>query len=186
MLEVLVIMGVVLLILTFFYKQAVCEFRMNQMEWTQKDKIRPLLQESVPLVIRGIPPLSCWTREDVMTRDCYADLPLFQEMSLVEWMQSATPESGCPWKYAQAQQIARTSGLGVWAAKPSIPLSFRRSSGRGGGHAITVGRGRWGSSGHTRYGLAFFPWMEKLWSASCLKPLSPRFRRTGWAVFPRN
>ena len=122
MLEVLVIMGVILVILTFFYKQAVCEFRMNQMEWAQKDQIRPLLQESVPLVIRGIPPLSCWTRDDVMTRDCYADLPLFQEMSLVEWMKSATPESGCPWKYAQAQQIARTSGLSVWAAKTMNPV----------------------------------------------------------------
>ena len=122
MLEVLVIMGVILLILTFFYKQAVCEFRMNQMEWTQKDQIRPLLQESVPLVIRGVPPLSCWTRDDVMTRDCYADLQLFQEMSLVEWMKSAIPESGCPWKYAQAQQIARISGLSVWAAKTINPV----------------------------------------------------------------
>lgn len=117
MLEFILIIGVIWLILTFFYKQAVCEFRINQLEWAKREDIRPLLHESIPLVIRGLPPLACWSRQDVMTRDCYTNLPLFQEMNLAEWMQGAPADTGCPWRYAQAEQIAAASGLSVWATK---------------------------------------------------------------------
>ena len=126
MLEVVLIFGVMLLILTFFYKQAVCEFRINQLEWAQKDQVRPLLEESIPLVIRGIPPLTCWSRSDVEARDDYAALSLFQEMNLVEWIQSATEESGCPWLFKQAEQIAAVSGLSVWASKTIHPVILSR------------------------------------------------------------
>jgi len=43
-------------------------------------------------------------------------------MNLVEWLQSATVESGCPWKHAQAERIAATSGLSIWASKALRPF----------------------------------------------------------------
>ena len=51
MLEIILIIGVLFIILTFFYKQAICEFRINQIEWTQKDNVSSLLNEKVPLVV---------------------------------------------------------------------------------------------------------------------------------------
>ena len=94
----IIILGVIVLILFFFYKQAICEFRINQMEWSQQPHLLDLLSEKVPLVIRSIPLSACWTHQDVTARSCYTDLPLFQETTLPQWLSHATPETVCPWK----------------------------------------------------------------------------------------
>ena len=51
MLELILIIGILFLILTFFYKQAVCEFRINQIEWSQVENLSTLLTENVPVDI---------------------------------------------------------------------------------------------------------------------------------------
>jgi hypothetical protein len=117
MLEILLIIGVLFLIFTFFYKQAVCEFRINQAEWAQKEKIPDLLGEKIPLVVRSIPPASFWTHQDVLERTCFENIPIFQETSLTHWLKSSQAESICPWKFPQAETIANASGLKVWAHK---------------------------------------------------------------------
>jgi len=122
MLEFIVIFGVLFLILTFFYKQAVCEFRINQMEWTQHDQLHELLGEKIPLVVRSIPSATFWTAEDVKKRTCYASLPIFKDMSLTKWMTDASPSSICPWKHTQAEQIAGAAGISIWAQKWMNPV----------------------------------------------------------------
>jgi len=138
MFEIILILAVLFLILTFFYKQAVCEFRINQMEWNQKDKtealtlmlpknpIREILHEKVPLVIRGIPKASFWTHEDVANRSCFSKIPVFQDMSLTEWLKDTMNTTMnttvkmhvlCPWKHTQAEAIAKESGIAIWAKK---------------------------------------------------------------------
>jgi hypothetical protein len=122
MLEFILIIGIIFLILTFFYKQAVCEFRINQIEWTQKDTITSLLNEKVPLVIRTIPSATFWTHEDVLARPCFKDIPIFQETTLTDWVASSTIDSLCPWKHTQAETIANVSGINIWANKWLNPL----------------------------------------------------------------
>jgi hypothetical protein len=117
MLEILLIGLILFLILTFFYKQAICEFRINQIEWKQKDDISALLSEKVPLVIRSIPSTTFWTHEDVMTRQCFKDIPIFHEVTLTDWISTSTQDSLCPWKYSQAETIAKVSGINIWANK---------------------------------------------------------------------
>jgi hypothetical protein len=117
MLEIILIIGVLFLILTFFYKQAVCEFRINQAEWSQKDKLPELLGEKIPLVVRSIPSATFWTHEDVKVRPCFQNIPIFRETSLVQWIGASTPTSTCPWKYTQAEKIATASGLKIWAQR---------------------------------------------------------------------
>jgi hypothetical protein len=126
MLEILLVLGVILIILTLFYKQAVCEFRINQLEWSQKENLLPTLQEKIPLVVRGLPQATFWSMEDALSRDCYTNIPIFQEMSLVEWLSSASPQSPCPWKYQQAERIASVSGMAVWAKKWLHPIIIPR------------------------------------------------------------
>ncbi len=117
MLEIVLILLVLFLILTFFYKQAVCEFRINQMEWSQKGELTSLLSEKVPLVVRSLPSATFWTRDDVLARPCFQNIPIFRETTLVDWITTANADSVCPWKYPQAETVAQASGIQVWAQK---------------------------------------------------------------------
>jgi hypothetical protein len=117
MLEIILIFCLVILILTFFYKQAVCEFRINQIEWAQKDTIGKLLGEKIPLVVRGIPSASFWSHQDVSVRPVYNNIPIFKDLGLSDWLQSTPPYTLCPWSYSQAETIAKVSGINVWATK---------------------------------------------------------------------
>lgn len=122
MLEVILIIGIIFIILIFFYKQTVCEFRINQIEWSQNENISSLLNEKVPLVIRSIPSVTFWTHEDVLARPCFKDIPIFQETTLTDWISGSTPDSQCPWKYSQAETIANITGINIWANKWLNPL----------------------------------------------------------------
>lgn len=122
MLEIFLIVSILFLILTFFYKQAVCEFRINQIEWSQRDTVSSLLGEKVPLVMRKIPSATFWTRDDVLTRDCFNNLPIFRETTLTDWISASNSDSVCPWKYNQAERIAAVSGINVWAKKWINPI----------------------------------------------------------------
>lgn len=124
--EILLVLGVIFVILTFFYKQAVCEFRVNQIEWSQKENLSTLLHEKIPLVVRTLPPATFWSVEDVLSRECYGNIPIFQEMSLVKWVSHANDQSVCPWKYQQAEKIATISGMSVWATKWLHPVIIPR------------------------------------------------------------
>lgn len=115
MLEIILIICILFLILTFFYKQAVCEFRINQIEWSQQAHLPSLLHEKVPLVVRSIPSATFWTHSDVLARPCFKDIPIFHETTLSDWVSTSTPNSICPWKYSQAEIIANVSGINIWA-----------------------------------------------------------------------
>jgi len=115
MLEIVLITSILFLIAVFFYKQAVTEFRINQIEWTQRSHLPKLYSEKLPIVIRTIPPATFWTHSDIHHR--YDTLSLFNEMSLSTWSSTVTSTTVCPWRYSHAEQLARLSGISVWAAK---------------------------------------------------------------------
>jgi hypothetical protein len=127
MLEILLIVVIICLVLTFFYKQAVCEFRLNQIEWGQVgEKMGDLLTEKVPIVVRGRPPTAFWTQEDVHLREVYATVPIFDNQSLPDWIMSATPESRCPWSTAHARILGlrSVSGLEHWVDRALNPVLY--------------------------------------------------------------
>ena len=121
MLELILIIFMIFLILTFFYKQAICDFRINQIEWAQKDMFSSLLIEKVPIVLRSIPSATFWTHTDIH-RNCFKNIPIFKETSLTDWVTSSNLDSICPWKYQQAETIAKVSGIDIWANKYMNPL----------------------------------------------------------------
>lgn len=129
----LVIALIVWLVLTFFYKQAIDEFRMNQMEWptvpsitTWTSPLTDLLSERIPLVLRSIPQTRAWSREDVRLREDYRHLPLFKETTLTEWISSAPCETACPWaqQYDMAERIAAVTGVPVWFQSSGLYGTF--------------------------------------------------------------
>jgi hypothetical protein len=117
MLEIILILCILFLILTFFYKQAICEFRINQITWIQRDTISGLLMEKVPIVIKAIPLATFWTQRDTLSRACYKSIPVFKDTTLVEWISTSSRDSICPWKYSHAATIASVSGIHIWAKR---------------------------------------------------------------------
>lgn len=135
MLDWVFIVGLAIVILVFFYKQsAVHEFRINQGEATSQEALHELWRENVPLVIRGMPRLSLWTRDDVTIRPCYERVSLFKEQTLVEWIQEKEKETKegevnliCPWQNRDdhATTLARISGFPLWCMNHLHPLLGR-------------------------------------------------------------
>lgn len=117
MLEAILVASIIFLIAVFFYKQAMTEFRINQIEWSQKDHLARLRSEKLPIVIRTIPPATFWTQKDVCERSVYDEISVFHEMTLSEWIQTTNHTTVCPWPYSHAEQIAKASGISVWASK---------------------------------------------------------------------
>jgi hypothetical protein len=118
MFELFILLIVLWVILTFFYKQAICEFRLNQLEWANvRETLPDLMQEKAPIVLRGITQPTIWTKEDVLLRDSYGSIPLFKEMTLMDWIRDSQPVAACPWTDRDAERIAARSGLTVWAEK---------------------------------------------------------------------
>jgi hypothetical protein len=122
MIEFFLLVGIIFIILTFFYKQANHDFRLNQIEWSKRETALDLMHERAPLIIRGIPFVSCWTYNDIVTRTAYDKLKVFKEVSLSEWVTSSRASTECPWRYNQAEQIAHASGIAVWANKWINPM----------------------------------------------------------------
>jgi hypothetical protein len=123
----LIIICSIIIVFVFFYYQAVCEFRFNQIEWSQNDKLSGLFPENVPIIIRNIPTATFWTHTDITIRDCYKSLTVFNDRSLTDWIQTATSESLCPYTYSHAEAIATVSGIAIWAMKwihPFIPYRY--------------------------------------------------------------
>lgn len=127
LLELLLIGVLIFMALTFFYKQAICEFRLNQIEWSQNDKLSELFTERVPIVIRGRPPTAFWTQEDIVLRDTYSLVRIFEDRILSDWILQATPESACPWKLEHARLLGgrNVSGLNLWAERILNPLVYQ-------------------------------------------------------------
>jgi hypothetical protein len=117
MLEIFLIGLLIFLILTFFYKQAICEFRINQIEWDKRLQLQEILSENTPTILRGCQsPPKFWTQEDVMMRSSYGSVQVFDNQGLSEWITTTDTETVCPWTKEHAEAIASVSGLSTWAS----------------------------------------------------------------------
>jgi len=115
MLDFVFIFIILIVILTLFYKQSHSEFRINQIEWKQRDQLQSLLHEKLPCVLRSLPKALFWTHQDVLSRSCYHKIPVFKETSLPTWISTTKDIIECPWNRSQAKQIASYTGIHVFA-----------------------------------------------------------------------
>lgn len=129
MLEFILIAIIIFLVLTFFYKQAIYEFRLNQIEWSQNDKLSELFSEKVPIILRGRPHTAFWTQEDIHLRSIYNSIPVFQDRTLVDWLVSTNPSTSCPWDFEHARLLGQRhiSGLELWSEKTMNPIIYKHN-----------------------------------------------------------
>ena len=146
----IVICAWILFTLGFFYKQsAIHEFRINQANVPtlrekgrimgrgqsggagaggeeKEESVDDLWRESIPLVLRGLPRSSLWTRNDLRERECYDRVPLFHGQTLGGWLQTVSSELEvvCPWQRRtdKAEALANVSGVSVWYQTHLYPL----------------------------------------------------------------
>ena len=120
-LESFLVFGVIGIILVFFYRQAVQEFRILQTE--SLEKAMPLLHERCPIVVLPIQqPQQLWTRDDIEQRPSLKQL-LINGVKL----QTAIQQVSFPLQPAVAESIATQVGLPVWVKQTFLP-QFQNSS----------------------------------------------------------
>jgi hypothetical protein len=115
-LELLLVAGVLAVILLFFYKQAVNEFRISQTD--SLEKAMPLLQERCPVVVLPAPqPQNLWTRTDIQQRPTLASTPINGKP-----LKDALAAASYPLKKATAEALAENVGLPVWIKQTLLPI----------------------------------------------------------------
>jgi hypothetical protein len=114
-LEAFLVLGIVFLILLFFYKQAVQEFRILQTD--SLDKAMGLLAERSPIVVLPAPlTQQLWTRADIQQRPTLAATPV-NGKTLAE----AIKQESYPLKPQTAETLAQQIGLPVWIRQTLLP-----------------------------------------------------------------
>jgi hypothetical protein len=114
-LELLLVLGVLGVILLFFYRQAVQEFRILQTE--SLEKAMPLLAERCPIVVLPTPqPQNLWTRADIQQRPTLASTAI-NGYKLSDAIQYET----FPLKPATAAQLATQISLPIWFRQTVYP-----------------------------------------------------------------
>ena len=119
--ESLLVLSVLVVILIFFYKQAVTEFRILQVD--SLEKAQPLLSERNPIVVLPAPtPQQFWTRADLESRPTLAN-SLYNGVKL----RDALTQDSFFLKPDSAESLSQKAGLTVWIQQQIVP-TFRSAS----------------------------------------------------------
>jgi hypothetical protein len=114
-LEAVLVFGLIVLILIFFYKQAVQEFRILQTE--SLEKAMGLLGERTPIVVMPSPqPQQLWTRADIQQRPT-----LGQQLIQGKPLNTLIHLESVSLKDTNAEQLANLIGLPVWIRETITP-----------------------------------------------------------------
>ena len=114
--ESLLVLAVLAVILVFFYKQAVKEFRILQTD--SLDKAQSLLHERCPVVVLPAPtPKALWTRADLKQRPTLYNSSLVGGKSLKQLLKQQAVSLG----HEQAEELATKSGIQIWVDQHLVP-----------------------------------------------------------------
>ncbi len=113
MLTILLIVVIVIFLGVVYYKQTVQEYKLNQIEWTQRERIPELLEEGTPFVIRSIPNCPVWNRQDITKR------PVFKE--LADWVRAVPATAAIPWNERMATMYGAQAALDPWLEETLVP-----------------------------------------------------------------
>ncbi len=117
MLTLVLIIVVLFFLGAVFYKQTIQEYKLNQIEWTQIDRLRELFEEGTPFVVRGSPPCPAWSAAIVGQR---AD---FKE--LADWTAAVKGDAIMPWRAGLAELYGKLARLEPWLDEiwgPHMPV----------------------------------------------------------------
>lgn len=119
--ESLLVLGVLAVILVFFYKQAVREFRILQTE--SLEKAQGLLSELCPIVVLPVKtPKHLWTRKDIAQRPTLGSSP-YNGLALKD----AVNRTAFSMPSDTAEALAKDVGVPIWVQQSLLP-TFKSAS----------------------------------------------------------
>jgi hypothetical protein len=116
MLEIILVLAFALLILLFFYKQSVEEYKLNQISFSQSESLPALLTEKSPIVVLDTPQIPFWTSADLQSRPALAAGRLANGLAIGEAIHLNVEESK-PHRFFNKKQsalIGEKTGAPVW------------------------------------------------------------------------
>jgi hypothetical protein len=113
MIEIFVILAVLLGVFILFYRQAIDQYNILQIESSQLPDLPKLLNERTPLVIRDIGAPKLFTPETLQGNARLQQFPLAPQMTLGSYLKS--PKAQVTFNKKAATLLAKESGLSVWA-----------------------------------------------------------------------
>ncbi len=113
MIEILVILAVLLGVFIVFYRQAIDQYNILQIESTQLMDLPKLLNERTPLVIRDIGAPKLFTPETLQTNSRLQQFPLAPNVTLGNYLKKSS--RNITFNKKAAALLAKECGLSVWA-----------------------------------------------------------------------
>jgi hypothetical protein len=154
-----ILLGAVILFFlgTVFYKQTIQDYRINQIDWDNRDKLINLWEERVPIVVRDTPLPPVWTKSDIEARSIYKSLSFgySEKNKLVhDWILTALWDSKVPWTKEDAANFAASSNFDTWiktiwlpcmdGIRSIIPSIFPiKTHFWAGSHGLTIFKANW-------------------------------------------
>lgn len=112
-LEMLFILAIFCGVLILFYRQAIEQYNILQIEANQLEELPKLLSERTPLVLHDIGQPKLFTPDVLRGNGRLQQFPIAQKQTLGQYLASPTAQSSLTKKAALL--LAKESGLAVWA-----------------------------------------------------------------------
>lgn len=127
MLEIFLIIAVLFAVFVLFYRQAIEQYDILQIEGTQIADLPKLLSERSPLVVRDVGQPKLFIPDTLKANTRLLGFPIEQNVNLGSYLQN--PSVAAPYKmtYAATAMLAKETGLDVWGQHTWFPKVFSNS-----------------------------------------------------------
>lgn len=122
MLEFGFILATLLAVFVLFYRQAIEQYNILQIEGSQLSEFPKLLGERTPLVIRDIGQPKLFTPDTLKTNTRLLQFPLANQLTLAQYLEHPKPNVNLSSK--ASGMLAKELGLSVWAEHTWYPRFF--------------------------------------------------------------
>lgn len=120
--EIGIILTVLLAVFVLFYRQAIEQYNILQIEATQLDELPKLVGERTPLVLHDIGQPKLFTPEALKSNTRLQQFPIGQNQTLGQYIDTPTLAGKFPRKASLL--LAKESGLSVWIEHTWFPKFF--------------------------------------------------------------
>lgn len=124
MIEILLICILFFGIFVLFYRQAIEEYNILQIEGSQVADLPKLLSEQSPVVVREIGAPKLFTPETLKGNSRLLTFPVMPSLSLGDYLVMENRPDSVKINYKAAAQLASEAGIQVWAEHTWFPKAF--------------------------------------------------------------
>ena len=123
MLEIIFIVSICFAVVILFYRQAIDQYNILQIESSQLNELPKLLSERTPLVLHDIGQPKLFTPETLKTNTRLQQFPVSNQQTLGKYIEKPAAQSNLTKKASLL--LAKESGLAVWGEHTWFPKFFQ-------------------------------------------------------------